>query len=87
MNSLFIADGKDNINGVLTKMIKDDKYKPYLDQIYYVLAQNAVQENGDSTALVLFNESLKNSTNNVRQKGMSFVGKADLLYNKRVKKY
>lgn len=65
----------------LIKMAKDDKNKDYLDQIYYALAELEFQENNKVDGIVYLKKSVKFSTTNNRQKGLSYKRLGDLYYD------
>jgi tetratricopeptide (TPR) repeat protein len=67
----------------LLKMAKDDKNKDYLDQIYYALAEIELQENNEPDGVAYLKKSVKFSTTNNRQKGLSFKRLGDLYYGKK----
>lgn len=64
----------------LIKMAKDDKNKDYLDQIYYALAEIELQENHEPDGIAYLKKSVKFSTTNNRQKGLSYKRLGDLYY-------
>jgi tetratricopeptide (TPR) repeat protein len=67
----------------LQKMAKDEKNKDYLDQIYYALAEIEFKENNVDGAIVYLKKSVKFSTNNNRQKGLSYKRLGDFYYEKK----
>ncbi|HYG50051.1 MAG TPA: tetratricopeptide repeat protein [Flavobacteriales bacterium] len=64
----------------LLKMARDDKNKDYLDQIYYALAEIEFKENDDPDAIGYLKKSVYYSTNNNRQKGLSYKRMGDYYY-------
>lgn len=64
----------------LNKMLKDDKNKEYLDQIYYALAGIAQQEKKDNLALEYLHKSIRASTSNTTQKAISYKSVGDIYY-------
>ena len=64
----------------LTKMLKDEKNKEYLDQIYYALAGIAEQEKNETEAIRLLDLSVGASTSNTTQKALSYRTLADIYY-------
>ncbi|HLP12860.1 MAG TPA: tetratricopeptide repeat protein [Flavobacteriales bacterium] len=67
----------------LLKMAKDDKNKDYLDQIYYALAEIEFKENNIDNAVTYLKKSVKYSTTNNRQKGLSYKRLGDFYYEKK----
>lgn len=61
------------------KMLKDEKNKEYKDKIYYEMALFELKQNKEKTAINLFKESIKVSTNPV-QKGYSYLELGKLYY-------
>lgn len=64
----------------LLKMLKDEKNKEYLDQIYYVLGQIELKENNKSLAIEYFKKSASSSVFNTTQKVMSYLQLADIYF-------
>ena len=67
----------------LLKMVKDDKNKEYLDQIYFTLGQIYMYDKDTSSAISMFSLSTKNSVNNNSQKAISFLSLAEIQYAKK----
>lgn len=65
----------------LLKMARDEKNKDYLDQIYYALAEIEFKENDKPEGIAYLQKSVKYSTTNVRQKGLSYKRLGDLYYD------
>lgn len=64
----------------LKKMLKDEKNKDYLDQIYFALAEIA-EKDGDSTEVITnLKESVKYSNKNKYQKGVASLKLANIYY-------
>ena len=64
----------------LLKMLKDEKNKEYLDQIYYTLAEISLNNADTNAAIENYFLSTKNSVNNDAQKALSFLSLANLEY-------
>ncbi|MBR76727.1 MAG: hypothetical protein CMD36_02250 [Flavobacteriales bacterium] len=64
----------------LVKMLKDEKNKEYLDQIYYTLAEISLNNADTNAAIENYFLSTKNSVNNDAQKALSFLSLANLQY-------
>lgn len=57
----------------LIKMTRDVKNKEYLDQIYYTLGEISEKEKNESQAIANYQLSIKNSTQNPKQKALSYL--------------
>ncbi len=66
----------------LNRMLKDDKNKEYLDQVYYALAGIAQQEKNDELALAYLHKSVQASTTNTTQKALSYKSIGDVYYQR-----
>lgn len=64
----------------LNKMLKDEKNKEYLDQVYYALAGIAQQEKNEPEAINYLNLSIRSSTANTNQKALSYKALGDIYY-------
>ena len=71
--------GKD-IKKELNKMLKDKKNEDFKDQIYYALAEIALKEEDKALAIEYLRKSVKASTNNQRQKGLSYLLLGNLFF-------
>jgi tetratricopeptide (TPR) repeat protein len=65
----------------LEKMIKDVKNKDYLDQIYFALAQVALKDKDDTSAVNYLKLSVSQSVSNNYQKAISALTLADLYFS------
>ncbi len=82
LNLALSLNSKDKakIIGVLNKMLKDKKNKDFQDQIYFVLAQ-VHEKNGDmESAIANYKKSAATSTNNPKQKALSYLAIADYYF-------
>jgi len=66
----------------LLTLLKDDKNLDYHDQIYYQIAEDYAEENNVTEAEKFYKLSIRNSTRNNYQKGLSYLRMADLNFNK-----
>ncbi|MCX6259201.1 MAG: hypothetical protein NTW49_15070, partial [Bacteroidia bacterium] len=64
----------------LTKMLKDDKNKDFLDQIYYALAHIAMKDSDTTTAIEYYKQSVSTSRTNNYQKAISSLELADIFF-------
>jgi tetratricopeptide (TPR) repeat protein len=71
----------DEIGSELSKMLRDDKNKEYLDQIYYALGNLAAKEGDYPKAAEQYRKSLDASVNNEQQKTRSYLTLANLYYS------
>jgi tetratricopeptide (TPR) repeat protein len=68
------------IEGQLTRMLRDDKNAEYKDQIYYALGNLAYKDGNVSKAIKQYKKSVQHNVNNVTQKARSYLTLADLYY-------
>jgi tetratricopeptide (TPR) repeat protein len=66
----------------LLKMIRDEKNKDYLDQIYFTLGEMNIVEKDTTTAIENYTLSTKHSVENDIQKSLSFLQLGQIYYNK-----
>ena len=66
----------------LLALLKDDKNLEYHDQIYFQIAEDYAEENNITEAEKFYKKSIRNSTKNNYQKGLSYLRMADLNFNK-----
>lgn len=64
----------------LMKMLKDSKNKPFLDQVYYALAEVAMKDGETSKALDYLRLSVASSVDNEFQKAVSSLTAAETYY-------
>ena len=67
----------------LTKMLKDDKNKDFLDQVYYALAHIALKDSDTAVAIDYYKKSVTNSKTNNYQKAISSLELADIYFGTR----
>lgn len=67
----------------LEKMLKDDKNKDYLDQVYYALAEVALRDRDTTTAIKHLAKSVASSKGNNYQKAISSLLVADIYFDKK----
>lgn len=67
----------------LMKMLKDEKNKDYLDQIYYALGDIAWEEQRRADAIAFYQKSLEENLTNTKQKAKTFLRLADLYFDER----
>ena len=66
----------------LERMLSDSKNKDFQDQIYYALGNLSMKEGNDSEALEYFRKSAIAKSQNVNQKGRSYLALAGYFYDK-----
>jgi tetratricopeptide (TPR) repeat protein len=76
------ADKGKEIKAELNKMLKDEKNKEYLDQIYYALANINYKEGNMDDAISYYKLSSAKSVSNPQQKTKSCLTLADIYYNR-----
>ncbi len=64
----------------LLAMLKDDKNEEYHDQIYYQVAESYARDENYKESDKYYKLSLRNSTKNMYQKGLSYLRIADLNF-------
>ena len=82
MARAYEADNGDSrtIIKYLSRMLRDDKNKDYLDQIYYALAEVAFKDNNDSLGIQHLRLSVARSVANDYQKSTSALELADIYF-------
>ena len=65
----------------LSSLLKDDKNRDFIDQIYFQIANSYAQEKDLDQAIENYNSSIKNSTKNLTQKGLSYQKLAEIYFN------
>lgn len=80
---LFDTENGDSkqIKKELTKMLKDDKNIEYRDQIYFAFANIAYREKDIPATMDYLSKSIKASTTNTTQKALSYLKRADILFD------
>ncbi len=73
----------EEIRSSLNKMLRDEKYMEFRDQIYYALAEVEFAERNTSEGIQMLLKSAESSINNNRQKGKSFLRLADIYFDER----
>ena len=76
----FLSGVKINKQQQLLAMLKDDKNEDYHDQIYYQVAESYARDENYTEADKYYKLSLRNSTKNLYQKGLSYLRIADLNF-------
>jgi tetratricopeptide (TPR) repeat protein len=82
MAECYESNGGDReyIVNKLKKMLKDDKNKDYLDQIYYALGMISLKDADTTGATVFLKNSVSNSKLNNYQKSISSLQLADIYF-------
>jgi tetratricopeptide (TPR) repeat protein len=75
--------GSDQIQKELFKMLKDEKNKEYVDQIYYALGDIAWEEQRREDAISYYEKSIEANTTNAKQRAKAFLRLADLYFDER----
>jgi tetratricopeptide (TPR) repeat protein len=71
------------IRSQLNKMLRDEKYAEFRDQIYYALAEVEFAEHHVDEGIDMLHKSAKSSVNNPKQKGKSFLRLAEIYFEER----
>ncbi|RYE29862.1 MAG: hypothetical protein EOP42_13395, partial [Sphingobacteriaceae bacterium] len=64
----------------LRTLLKDDKNADFIDQIYFQLGETALASQKIDPAIANYKLSVKNSTRNQKQKGLSYLRLADINF-------
>lgn len=78
--AISAGSGDPKIKKQLLKMSRESKNAEFKDQIYYALAEIAIQENNKEKGIVYLHRSTFYSTTNPRQKGRSYERLGDLSF-------
>lgn len=71
------------VRELLAKMLKDPKNVDFADQIYYALGEIEQREEQEDKAIEQYNRSIRVSTVNTNQKGLSHLAIADIYFGQR----
>jgi len=71
------------IRAQLGKMLRDEKYVEFRDQIYYALAEVEFAEHHVPEGIDMLHKSAESSVNNPKQKGKSFLRLAEIYFEER----
>lgn len=81
--SLMNAGGsQDAATASLKKMLKDGKYAPYYEQVYYVLGRLAANNNDLDDAAKFLRQSIESPKSTKKQKALSFATLGNVYYAK-----
>jgi tetratricopeptide (TPR) repeat protein len=87
LNRIRIQEAKDGRPvsriDLLRKLLKDDKNADFIDQIYYQVAELYASQNNVDEAIKNYKLSVRNSTKNLNQKGLSYLKLAEINFNKK----
>lgn len=64
----------------LRALLKEDKNKQFIDQIYYEIANTYFGQDQKDKAIENYNTAIKNSINNPEQKGRAYLSLADIYF-------
>lgn len=65
----------------LKSLLRDDKNLDFTDQIYYHIGNILAERNSPEEAILNYNTSVRKSTRNLDQKGLSYLKLADIYFN------
>ena len=74
--------GKEEVRKQLLKMLGDEKYIEFRDQIYYALAEMEFQDGNVDETLDLLTKSTEVSVSNDQQKALSFLRKGEIYFDR-----
>jgi tetratricopeptide (TPR) repeat protein len=73
----------EQIRSQLNKLLRDEKYIEFRDQVYYALAEVEFAERNVNEGITMLLKSTEASVNNNRQKGKSFLRLATIYFDER----
>jgi len=76
------TDTKDEASRKINKMLGENKYAEFKDQIYFTLGEISLAQNNDSEALINFTQSVRNNNNNLPLKAEAYYYMATLNFDK-----
>jgi len=81
----YSAEGGNSvpIRALLSKMLNDPKNFDFIDQIYYVFGEIEEKEEQPEKAIGQYNKSIRASTTNTNQKGVSHLAIAEIYFEDR----
>lgn len=82
LNTINNGTGTYTADNLLEKMSKEGKFRPYYDQIFFAMGKAALKNKQSDKALELFKQSVAESKNNKKQKGLSYAALAEEYYAK-----
>ena len=72
----------DEIKDILFKMIKDEKNKEFLDQVYYALAELELKEGNEDQGIDYLHLATRKSVRNGNAKGLAYYRLAEIFFSK-----
>jgi len=82
-NQPSLANRSAEINRLLKELLRDEKNKDFLDQIYYEFAMLEIRKPNYDKALSYLQKSLDVSTTNTRQKSLSYYKSGSLYFHEK----
>jgi len=76
-----LASRNTEIARLLKELLREEKNKEFLDQIYYEFAMLEIRKNNYDKALSYLRKSLDHSTENIRQKSLSYYHSGNLYFH------
>jgi tetratricopeptide (TPR) repeat protein len=65
----------------LRTLLRDDKNRDFIDQIYFQMGNSYADEKDVEKAIENYNAAIKSSTKNVTQKGLAYLKLAEIYFN------
>lgn len=82
-NCIMTSGGKtDDVIASMKHMLKDGKYLPYYDQIYYLLGMFSLASGNDEDAITYLDKGIRAPKATKKQKAISFAHLGTIYYNK-----
>lgn len=76
------TDSNEQASKKINKMLGEEKYSEFKDQIYFTLGEISIAQNNDSEALINFTKSIRNNSNNPPLKAEAYYYMANLNFEK-----
>src|SRR5690606_11109916 len=67
----------------LTALLKDDKNRDFIDQIFYQIGNSYADQNDLTNAIISYNHALRNSTTNLTQRALAYYQLAEIYFSQR----
>jgi len=80
-NIMYAGKGTDEATAALKKVLDDNKYATYHEQVYYVLGVLSTMNNDNETAIKYLQKGLHTQKTSRKQKAISFAALGNVYYN------
>ena len=79
-NTMYSGQGQEAAVASLKKILKDYKYTPYHEQVYFIMGQLAANDERAYDAITYLDKSLRSPRTTKKQKAMSFAALGNVYY-------